>query len=59
MWWSMSVIPLLGVAEAGEVGVRGYPGLYTETHVGLGEQSEVRKVSLDGGSHLGLSIAWE
>lgn len=55
----MSVIPLLGVAEAGEVGVRGYPGLYTETHVGLGKQSEVRKVSLDGGSHLGLSIAWE
>lgn len=32
----MPVIPLLGVAEAGEVGVRGHPGLYTETHVGFG-----------------------
>lgn len=32
----MPVTPLLWVAEAGELGVRGHPGLCTETHVRFG-----------------------
>lgn len=55
---------VLGVAEAGELRVRGGPGLYTETHVRFekdlrshsGRQPEARKVLLDGVPILGSAL---